>query len=292
MEGLRYVEDGNVVSSAGATSGIDATLHVLQRKFGREIAVRKAARIGYPYLHYLDAPNFELVSPNPVLPYLAGLFGRTSDAGVLLYDGVGELSLSSVIDTYPRSHAIELHPIGETRAPIRTRYGLTVLPRHDFTDAPVSDELFVPGERPPGKVLQAWSRTGRGTPTARVHGGTDSVGRFAFDLTLADIARRQAPGLALHAAYGLEYPVRHLEVAGLHWFTRSSSRTLYGMRSRALGCQLQVQLARPRSEPTCRLRVPSAYSRSRVQAGGWKPGLGEPASVRPEVRVLPGSLSE
>lgn len=43
----RVVDDGNLVTSGGVTSGIDLALWVVEREFGRELADRTASRMEY-----------------------------------------------------------------------------------------------------------------------------------------------------------------------------------------------------------------------------------------------------
>ncbi|MBM2812933.1 MAG: transcriptional regulator containing an amidase domain and an AraC-type DNA-binding domain [Chloroflexi bacterium] len=47
VEGVRWVEDGNLISSAGVSAGIDLALHVVSRLLGPEIAGRTARSMQY-----------------------------------------------------------------------------------------------------------------------------------------------------------------------------------------------------------------------------------------------------
>ena len=53
--GARFVESGNLASSGGLSSGIDLALHVVERYFGREVALRTADNLEYQGLGWLDA---------------------------------------------------------------------------------------------------------------------------------------------------------------------------------------------------------------------------------------------
>ncbi len=48
-EGVRFVEDGKIITSAGISSGIDMTLRLVAIHFGRDIARATARYIEYPY---------------------------------------------------------------------------------------------------------------------------------------------------------------------------------------------------------------------------------------------------
>jgi putative intracellular protease/amidase len=207
VSGLRYVEDGNIISSAGVTSGIDATLFTLQRMLGREAAVEVARELGYPHLAYLDDPAFEVPRGYGLAAYLSGAFRwRTAAIGLALGEGVGEIELASILDTYPRSYAAEVHTLAPERTVIRSRHGLDLVPRRTFADAPPLDRLLVAGTRAPGTLtgLAAWAEQ-RGLAVEQVHGGD-----FAYDDALRDMALHESAALAGAAASGLEYPAPEL----------------------------------------------------------------------------------
>lgn len=48
-QGVRFVDDGAVVSSAGVSAGIDMSLHVIERLCGRDIAAGSARLMEYEY---------------------------------------------------------------------------------------------------------------------------------------------------------------------------------------------------------------------------------------------------
>jgi len=53
--GARFVEDGNVASSGGLSSGIDLALHVVERYFGRDVATATANQMEYQGEGWKDA---------------------------------------------------------------------------------------------------------------------------------------------------------------------------------------------------------------------------------------------
>src|SRR6185436_17396684 len=63
-------------------------------------------------------------------------------AGILLYDGVGELDLTAVIDVYEATN--QLHTV--TDAPsVLSRHGLQFVPRWHTRSLPAIHRLFIPG---------------------------------------------------------------------------------------------------------------------------------------------------
>lgn len=47
QRGVRWVEDGDIVSSAGISAGIDMSLHLVERLLGRELAIQTARQMEY-----------------------------------------------------------------------------------------------------------------------------------------------------------------------------------------------------------------------------------------------------
>jgi transcriptional regulator GlxA family with amidase domain len=78
VRGERYIDSGKVISTAGILSGIDGSLHVIERLRGRALAVDVARQMHYTNLRFLDNPSIEQFSAGPsdavVLPN-APIFG-------------------------------------------------------------------------------------------------------------------------------------------------------------------------------------------------------------------------
>ena len=50
IEDVRWVEDGNVITSAGISAGIDMSLYVVGRLFGRDLAEKTARQMDYRWV--------------------------------------------------------------------------------------------------------------------------------------------------------------------------------------------------------------------------------------------------
>ncbi|MCE4536495.1 DJ-1/PfpI family protein [Pelomonas sp. P7] len=48
-EGVRWIDQGQVITSAGISAGIDMSLHLVQRLHGRELAIRTARQMDYDW---------------------------------------------------------------------------------------------------------------------------------------------------------------------------------------------------------------------------------------------------
>jgi transcriptional regulator GlxA family with amidase domain len=70
-EGRRFIDNGQVVTTAGVSAGIDGALHVVARLLGRDVAARTAE-----YMQYLWAPQSYLSRQYSWLNPSADSFGR------------------------------------------------------------------------------------------------------------------------------------------------------------------------------------------------------------------------
>src|SRR5438105_7929019 len=64
--GARFVEDGNVATAGGLSSGIDLALRVVERYFGREIAQKTAYDMEYQGQGWMNPDSNQLYAAKPV----------------------------------------------------------------------------------------------------------------------------------------------------------------------------------------------------------------------------------
>ncbi|MBV9170367.1 MAG: DJ-1/PfpI family protein [Chloroflexi bacterium] len=96
---VRYFDDGNMVESTTLTSGIDSTLHIVDRFAGRATTLEVARQLGYTQTGALDDPGFDPPTGNLrfEMGLLTGLEVR-QQLGVPLYEGVSEFGLAGLLD--------------------------------------------------------------------------------------------------------------------------------------------------------------------------------------------------
>src|SRR5437764_874558 len=58
--GARFVDQGNIASAGGLSSGIDLALHVVERYFGRDVAQSVAYNMEYQGQGWLNADSNEI----------------------------------------------------------------------------------------------------------------------------------------------------------------------------------------------------------------------------------------
>jgi hypothetical protein len=112
QRGVRYVDGGTLLSTAGLTAGVDATLHLLRRRHGTELAARVAEALHVPASPFVENPKcrqFEIGRADAIFLLNAGFHWPKPRLNVWLYDGVGELDLGSAADVYGVSAAYQIH---------------------------------------------------------------------------------------------------------------------------------------------------------------------------------------
>lgn len=236
QRGLRYVDDGSIVSSAGITSGIDASLYVVAQRLGLPAAERIANNLHYPDFNFVTQPQAAQyhLEPQDNIFYVNFLFGSPrSNTGVLLYSGVGEIDLAAVFDTYPGSLGTIIDSIAPARQWMITEHGLALLPRYDYSNVPTVERLLVPGQDAHQLAkadTTAWMALQNNVPIRYLH--ADLPDRFAFDAPLLDLARSQNVPTAQMRQRRLEYRPSTLVLSGAGWpWLKTLEPVLVGLAS-------------------------------------------------------------
>lgn len=206
----RYVPEGNMISSAGLTSGIDATLYVISKQLGNPAAEKVAKEMKYPSYNFVQHPQMK--------PFTAGLndivyilnnayqWSKQKD-GVLLYNGVDELMLSSAFDTYGASGTTTTLTLSSNREqPVVTRHGLNLFARYQISDAPKLDKMIFVGPDVKTRAvndIRNWNEYGGKAEQLYLHSGVPD--RFAMEPAFEDLATQEDILTAKFAAKRLEY---------------------------------------------------------------------------------------
>jgi transcriptional regulator GlxA family with amidase domain len=217
---VRWVDDGNIITSGTLTTGIDATLHTIERLAGRAVAERAGQALGYRHLDRLDNPATEYdppVSPDLGLIPQAMYSWDQNDVGVVLHEGVSETALAALLDTAALNLA-RSYTLAPERAFVRSRHGMVMAPRFSYADAPRLDRVIVLSSRADAgavSVAEDWNQR-RGQPLADLL--TSGAGAdFAYDVVIGDIARREGRAVARSDSVNLVYPVDPAIVSGSPW---------------------------------------------------------------------------
>ena len=246
QDGVTYVDDGDVISTAGVLSGVDGALRVIERMVGPAAAAKAARAVAWPAYHPGGPAAIRRSRPAPadVVGLLsAGYRWDRPSTGVLLTDGVGEIELASAFRPYTELSYLA-RPVAMTTdgRPVRSRHGLTFVPRADLASAaPGLDRLVVPGADAARRaVADGLSLPERLTPRY-LH---DQPG-FAFDAAVGDIARTQDVATARWVAKTLQYPTTTPELSGPAWPWALTLRPIL-LAAAAVAAVLGIQIVRRR----------------------------------------------
>ncbi|GAA2401091.1 hypothetical protein GCM10010191_05420 [Actinomadura vinacea] len=217
--GTRYLDDGDVITTGGLLSSVDGTLRAVERLVNADAAAAAARAVGWR--HYspgkpASLPAAELTPSNAIV-HLLNLGYRSSGTtvGVLLTGGVGEIELAAAFDPYAEVKSARTLAIAADDGSVRSRHGLTFIPRDDLDAMGRVDRLVVPGAgaaaRPDARIAAAARRAD--VPVDYLH---ERPG-FGFDAALRGMARTMDVPTAEWTGKILEYPTAGLGLSGPAW---------------------------------------------------------------------------
>jgi putative intracellular protease/amidase len=225
IRGVRWIDHGQLVMSAGITSGIDASLHVIARLTGDANARRVARELRYPNYHFAIDPR---VAPYSIRPadgiHFANAAFRVGRAriGVALYPGLGELDLSNIYDAHAYTTVADVRSVATTPGVIVTAHGLTLLPSRSVSPELTRslDRLVIPGPDARTAAAPFIAALAAATPSLRpefLH--ADEPERFGLEPVLEDLARTANVPTARFALRRLEYrsDTVHLSGSAVPW---------------------------------------------------------------------------
>jgi putative intracellular protease/amidase len=204
QDGVRYVEDRDIITTAGVLSGVDGALRVVERMVGADAAEQAAQAVQWPDYSPGEAALTEqphLAPADTTALLSAGYRFDRPTMGVLLTEGVGEIELASAFRPYTElSYLAEPIALTADGEPIRSRHGLLFIPRGDVASAASElDRLVVPGAETAstGADLDLPD----GLEPVYLHDGMS----FAFDGALRDIAATYDATTARWVAKSMAY---------------------------------------------------------------------------------------
>jgi transcriptional regulator GlxA family with amidase domain len=218
QDGVRFVDDGDVITTAGVLSGVDGALRVVERMVGPEAAEGAARAVGWPDHSPGRAAAIPRSRPAPgdaVALLSAAYRWDRPTTGVLLTEGVGEIELASAFRPYtvlsylarPVAVSIDGHPV-------TSRHGLTFAPRAALAAvSPDLDRLLVPGAEAARNAVAGGLTSSARLRPVHLHQRPG----FAFDGALQDIARTEDVATARWVAKSLQYPDTGVQLAGPVW---------------------------------------------------------------------------
>ncbi len=129
VRNARYVADGKVVSSSGVTAALPTSIALIEAIGGAARAREEARRLGVRYWGTKhDSEAFSVTLADYAAGAANSWLRETQSVGVPVADGIDEISLALVAEAYTNTLRNEVHAVGQSQAPVRTRGGLRVVP--------------------------------------------------------------------------------------------------------------------------------------------------------------------
>lgn len=176
---IRYVVDGRIVSSAGISASLPASLALVAAIAGREPADALAVEIGVA--DWGSRHDSDAFQPRPDLPMPTRVDLSARDiVGLPVIPGMDEVALALTAEPYSNNGRSQAVAYAENAAPVRTRHGLLVMP-----------------ERTPGS---------EGRLTRILSPIPDGPSAKALDMALLAIAVEYGRPAAERSARIMEYP--------------------------------------------------------------------------------------
>jgi putative intracellular protease/amidase len=170
---VRYIADGKIVSTAGISAALPASLALVEAIAGHDRAVALANELGVsdwspahktaPFRPRFGVNLRALISVN----YTNNWFHSTEMIGLPLEAGVDEIALAITADAYSRTGRSMVHAVATSTAPVTTRNGLLIIP-DPVSGAHKMDRMLPPLDATPsGKwltksingIMQLYGRT-------------------------------------------------------------------------------------------------------------------------------------
>ena len=219
QRGVRYVDQGNLLTTAGVTSGIDATLHLLGRLHDQALVTRIAQSIHYPSLQFVEKPampQYQIGLADSIYLLNAAFAWPKQRTGVWLYDGVGEFDLAAAFDVYGSSSTDQAYSMA-AQPSIHSLHGLQLIPRWQMPDLPTLDRLLVPGGMGVTQVASTLAAMPAqvGAPLTVLTNPTAPT--FAIEVALEALAQTHNVPTARFTAKRLEYRAASLQLNGSTW---------------------------------------------------------------------------
>jgi transcriptional regulator GlxA family with amidase domain len=186
VTGRRYVADGNVVTTTGVTATIPVSLALVEAIAGRERAMDVATSLGLPggWSVAHDNARFRLDWPRRwTIARNATAFWAHEDLGLAVAPDVDEIALALEANAYSVTFKSTAYTVSATKAPLRTRRGLVIVPDRTAAEAAAERLRMLPSPDPQSPLL-------------------------ALDRALRGIASDYGFATADWVALQMEYPIR------------------------------------------------------------------------------------
>lgn len=147
IDDIRYAADGQIISTAGISAALPASLALVAAIAGRDRASSLARELGVSdwSATHRTAPFRPRLGVNVrahlAVAYTNGWFRSTEMIGLPIAEGVDEIALAVTADAYSRTGRSMLHALATSPAAVRSRSGLMIVPDIRTAAHPMDREL-------------------------------------------------------------------------------------------------------------------------------------------------------
>ncbi|MCF6132761.1 DJ-1/PfpI family protein [Flavobacterium wongokense] len=143
IQDVSVTKSDNLYSTAGVSNAVEGSLTIINEMFGEATVQKVMQDIHYPHNQIKDKHKSVAIKTANKFTIANKLFFRKNrKVGVLLQDGISELRLAAVLDSYHRTFPSALGTVTANGNPITSKYGLTIIPTNRLSDQEL-DELHI-----------------------------------------------------------------------------------------------------------------------------------------------------
>jgi putative intracellular protease/amidase len=208
VTGQRYVDDGTITTSAAVSSGIPASLHLMQELAGQAEAARVARQVRYPGWSIggpteIPVQHFSRSDVGVGLGVVLPWFEPTLAVG--LADGVQETDVAALSDVYSYASAARLVPVAAGSS-VTTAHGIVLLTTPAAAFRQHATRLVLPGARSASEMTPALRTLAarEGLPVTPL-GQANTSG---FEAALTDLAASSGTAIGRSTTKMMDYPTR------------------------------------------------------------------------------------
>jgi len=129
----KYTKDRNLISSAGVSSSVEASLILIEQMLGEETRNKVMSKIHYPYPSVKKDHSSQAVGFWDSLGIAKKItFDGDPKIGVEVYEGMNEFLLAAYLDSFARTFPSRIETFGPST--IRTESGLILYPTQTIKD--------------------------------------------------------------------------------------------------------------------------------------------------------------
>jgi transcriptional regulator GlxA family with amidase domain len=152
QKGARAVHSGKIITSAGVTASIDATLLLVEALRGEKARAEIQKNLSIPS-GMTEIPGGLKPSDYLSLFIEGGFDWNKAQVAVALFSGMEDLALAASLDALPRALNARVFTIDAAKmdfSPVKTSSGITLYPNYSMDNASRPDWILIPsaGENP------------------------------------------------------------------------------------------------------------------------------------------------